>query len=353
MEMRARVGVLGNFGDVAETHDGQTLRTRMLHQQLVHRLGPARVERVDTAALPRGAPSTLLAILQMFRRCDMVLLMPGQRGLRVLLPFLLLLRSIHPRALHYLVVGGWLPGFLATRPWLRQALRRLDSLHVQSQRMVEQLQAFGFRQVYLFPNFREFESAPERPRSPGPLRLTFLSRVIPEKGVQSAVEAVCALNRDRGPGAVTLDIYGPVPESLREWFAGLIRDADPGVVWHGPLPQSQVVDTLADYEALLFPTWYEGEGFPGVIVEAYGAGVPVLATNWQDNAEVVAHERSGLLFPVRNDNALRAAIARLLDEPGLLERLKAGAREEACRFHVDVVIPPLLERLGLQAVDAA
>jgi glycosyltransferase involved in cell wall biosynthesis len=44
---------------------------------------------------------------------------------------------------------------------------------------------------------------------------------------------------------------------------------------------------LRDYFALLFPIYYIGEGFAGTAIDAFSAGVPVIASDWKYNSEVI------------------------------------------------------------------
>ncbi len=91
----------------------------------------------------------------------------------------------------------------------------------------------------------------------------------------------------------------------------------------GPVPHERIADVFAALDALVVPSiWIENAPF--VIREAYAAGVPVVASNLGGMAELVSHERSGLLFEPGNADDLRRAIRRLLDEPQLLDRLRAG-----------------------------
>lgn len=349
-----RLALIGNLGVAPEVHDGQTVRTRLVRDQLTRRLGAASVDVVNTAHLQKRPVASLRQIVDAFRLADVVVVMPGERGLMVLTPLFCTLGRHWRRPIHYLVVGGWLPRYLRNRPLLRGMVATFDGLHVQSHRMVEELTALGFSRVFLLPNFRDFLS----PLSAGsdenhsPLRLVFLSRLIPEKGVSLAVDAVRAINAGAESRRVDLDIYGPLRDADRSWFDGLSLREEEGLRYRGPVAAAEVIETLAAYDALLFPTWYSGEGFPGVVVEAYAAGIPVLASDWQDNAEVVANGRTGRVLKCRDGAALQRAVEELLEDPAELRRLKAGARAEAARYHVDQVIPGLLRDLGLDPTGA-
>ncbi|NBB78322.1 MAG: glycosyltransferase [Verrucomicrobia bacterium] len=342
------IGLIGNLGGDVAVYNGQTLRTRLVRNEIISRLGEDAARTADSSETLGRPLHLLMDLVEVFRGSDVVLIMPGERGLRVLLPLFLLFRRVWNKPVHYLVVGGWLPRFLSTRPILRKAVARLDGLHVQSQRMCRELAGMGLTRVSYLPNFRNFvPSAPTESPQDGPLRLVFLSRVIPEKGVALSAESVRIINRRAETRRVTLDIWGPLNDSHQDWLEGLLQLAPDAIRYCGTVEPAHVVSLLAEYDLLLFPTWYSGEGFPGVVVEAYAAGIPVLASRWQDNKEVIEEGVTGVLVEPHDQAALTTALLHVLEHPSLLTALKKGASERAEMFHVDNVIPALFERLGV------
>ncbi|HTS18349.1 MAG TPA: glycosyltransferase [Verrucomicrobiae bacterium] len=68
------------------------------------------------------------------------------------------------------------------------------------------------------------------------------------------------------------------------------------------------------------------EGLPNVILEAFGAGVPVAATAASGTPQLVRDGETGLLVSVGDDAGLAGAVLRLLNEPALAQRVAAAAR---------------------------
>ena len=121
------------------------------------------------------------------------------------------------------------------------------------------------------------EESPLRARvkEPGSLRLVYLSRVVPQKNLLGAIEALQGM---RGP--VRLDVYGPLqdPAYWRRCQAAAARlPAGVEVRYHGAVPRDHVPAMLGDYDFLLFPTL--GESFGHVVLESLLAGVPVLVSD--------------------------------------------------------------------------
>ncbi len=342
-----RVAVAGHVGGRRLGADGQILRTRVVIDELRRRLGADRVTVIDTGGGRRTALRALITLLRAQRQCSDLVFMPGSRGLRFLLPVYEAWKRRRGIRLHYLVVGGWLPGYLRVRPGDLASLQACDGVYVQTRRMLGELREAGLDNVRLLPNFRRF---PMNRQCSGPcqrpLRLVFLSRLIPEKGVGLAVEAVARINDGHADPVATLDIFGPVAAKDSAWFDGVMEGAHPSVRYHGALAPEMVHERLVTHDVMLFPTHYSGEGFPGVILDAMIAGIPVIASEWQDNAEFVEHGRNGLLFPVRDVEALTERVGWVIDNPNEVMRMKREAAMRADAFHVDAVFPGLFHELG-------
>ncbi len=161
------------------------------------------------------------------------------------------------------------------------------------------------------------------PRQPGDrLRLGFLGSLMVSKAPHLLLEAVAPLR----PEEVRVDLYGAIlPYHGDDRYRAVLEPllALPHVDYHGPIPHEQVPSAFAAMDALVVPSvWIENAPF--VIREAFAARVPVIASRLGGMAELVDDERSGLLVEPGSAGAIRRAIRRLLDEPGLLERLRAG-----------------------------
>ncbi|SHG29685.1 Glycosyltransferase involved in cell wall bisynthesis [Jatrophihabitans endophyticus] len=117
-------------------------------------------------------------------------------------------------------------------------------------------------------------TAPLEPR-PGPVRLVFVSRIVPMKNL---LTVLAALGHVRGPAA--LDVYGPVEDGeywrrCQEAIAAL----PPGVTveYRGVVTPAEVADTFARYDAFVLPTL--GENFGHVIAESLSVGCPVICSD--------------------------------------------------------------------------
>lgn len=151
------------------------------------------------------------------------------------------------------------------------------------------------------------------------LRLGFIGQLIPMKGPDILIRAVRALGQD---ARVTLRIYGNLdkhPEYGQELLA-LAAD-DPRISFMGTFPHHAIGEVLGGIDALVVPsTWYD---FPLIIPSSFATHTPVIATDMPGMNELVMDGIDGLLFERGSVDSLAQQIMRLLDEPALLETLKA------------------------------
>ena len=346
--MRVKVGILGHFGEGANLLNGQTVKTKIITEELQSQLGQDQVLKIDT----HGGWKTLLkAPFQVFRalkNSTNVLIFPAHNGLRVYAPLLSLARGFFKkRKIHYVVIGGWLPQFLIQRKFLARILKNFDGIYVETNTMKSALEAQGFENVYVMPNCKKLTVLSENELvypSGVPYKLCTFSRVMREKGIEDAVNAVVTVNTALGVQAFSLDIYGQVDGSQTEWFESLRKDFPSYIRYGGLIPFDKSVDVLKDYFALLFPTYYEGEGFAGTLIDAYSAGVPVIASDWKYNAELV-NENVGFVYPTRDQLAFAGILKATAEDPTLLLYKKRLCLIEADKHRIDKVVRVLIEQL--------
>jgi len=185
---------------------------------------------------------------------------------------------------------------------------------------------------YLHPSDEDRRRAAElKERYPGPLWFA-CGRLIYYKGFHHAIQALT-----RVPG--TLVIAGEGPDRTALEAAAKRHGVADRVVLLGAVAAS-LVPYYHAATAFWFPSNFKSEAFGLVQVEAMASGCPVINTHIPNSgvAWVSRHDESGLTVPIDDPHSLAAAARRLLDEPGLRERLAQGGRERALRdFDCDVM----------------
>lgn len=346
--MRVQVSVLGHFGKGENLLNGQTVKTKIITEELTNQFGSDQILTIDT----HGGWKTLLkAPVQVFialKNSTNVLLFPAHNGLRVYAPIISVLkRFFKKRKVHYVVIGGWLPEFLKKRSTLSTILKKFDGLYVETRTMKNALEVQGFDNVYVMPNCKKLAVLSENELVYSlkmPYKLCTFSRVMKEKGIEDAVNAVISVNTALGMQAFSLDIYGQIDGEQTEWFDKLQKKFPTYIQYNGLIPFDQSVHIIKEYFALLFPTYYKGEGFAGTVIDAYSAGVPVIATDWKYNSELV-NENVGWIYPSGNQVALVDILKSVAMNPNMLLNKKCSCLKEAEKYKIDKVIRILIEQL--------
>ncbi len=115
-------------------------------------------------------------------------------------------------------------------------------------------------------------------------------------------------------------------------------EAQPGVTALGPWPRELVMEAVRRCLFAVVPSiWPEPFGL--VALEAAAAGKPVIASRIGGLRDIVVDGETGLLVTPGDSGALRAALARLIADPGLRERMGAAGAERAELFSADAVVP--------------
>jgi glycosyltransferase involved in cell wall biosynthesis len=166
----------------------------------------------------------------------------------------------------------------------------------------------------------------------------YVGRLAPEKDVRTLLEAWRSI---RAPLILAGD--GPDRKALEAL-------APEGVEFRGTVSPEDVTTLLNGARALMFPTrWNEAAGKS--VIEAYAAGVPVVATSLGALPEIVEHGVSGLLVPPGETDAWVDAAEALMD-PSTAVRLGGGALERWARLNSPERGLEELERAYRAALDA-
>jgi glycosyltransferase involved in cell wall biosynthesis len=157
-------------------------------------------------------------------------------------------------------------------------------------------------------------------REGDPLRVAFLGRLDPTKGLEILIRAMRLIPRAH----MTLDVFGAIQGSGGQQELARVRqlaDGDPRVHFEPAVDSSMVIDTIAAHDVLAVPSQWMETG-PLVVLEAYAAGVPVVGSALGGIAELVSDRVNGLLVKdYRSAAAWANALTALVGDADLLTRL--------------------------------
>jgi glycosyltransferase involved in cell wall biosynthesis len=144
-------------------------------------------------------------------------------------------------------------------------------------------------------------------RNPASTRLIFLSNFLPNKGLDTLLDAFKELRKTQ---YVELHCYGGGDSA--HYVSRVASEAIPDVSIHGVLEEQVKYETLTDFSVLVMPSYNEGQ--PLVILEAMAIGLPVVASNIGLISEMLGDDYPYLVEP-NNAHALTKALESCLSLP--------------------------------------
>tara|TARA_R110001599_G_scaffold209778_1_gene406995 strand:- start:364 stop:1053 length:690 start_codon:yes stop_codon:yes gene_type:complete len=211
---------------------------------------------------------------------------------------------------------------------------KIDWIYPETDALCQCLESdFGLKKVTRLNNFRDTNFSPALKSTAEKIKLVFMARVHPLKGVETLFKLSQRLN-ELNLENVSIDIYGPILEEYKEEFNNVLNTANKYIMYRGVLQPNEIYPVLSQYDIMLFPTQYYTEGFPGSILDAYISGLPVVASNWMYASEFV-DQTSGAIVEFNNVDAFINKVLTLIENPEQIDALKQGARAKSHEFSSD------------------
>lgn len=245
------------------------------------------------------------------------------------------------------IIGGCFDQMVKDGIYDAEVLNYLSFNLAQCHSMVDVLKECGVTNAKFVSNFKDIPYYPSIDTKLENLengkvdvyRFVFLSRIMKKKGVNYILEAVRRLNAEGYGKRFIVDLYGKMDLTYKEEFENDSSRLD-NVKYHGllNLRSNEGYDVLSSYHAMLFPTYHPSEGIAGVIIDAYIAGVPVIASDWAHNRESVIDGKTGIIIPTHDVDALVDKMRDVIDNKIDLVCLSKNAQKEAHSYEAENVI---------------
>lgn len=265
-----------------------------------------------------------------------------------------MVHSMTPKAGLICMMAGWLTrvpvrihtftGLVwpASNGFKRKVLMATDALtcacatHVipEGQGVMNDLQAHITKKpmkVLGFGNVRGVDMErfnPERLKSndtPHPFTFLFVGRIVGDKGINELVEAFVKLN-------------GKYPDTRLVFVGGYEKNLDPlkpetlqriercgAIETHGYKTGDDLIVEYMNADCYIMPSYREG--FPNTVMEAGAMGLPCIVTDINGSREIIVDGENGLIVPPKTVQALYDAMARMIADNELREKMRGNARQ--------------------------
>lgn len=271
----------------------------------------------------------LRALNRALDHCGFVYILSGFFGyfFWVSAPAILLAKARRKRVVLSARGGAAEKFFRRYRPFVRPFIALLDGVTAPSRFLQQQFtKTFGVP-VSIVPNIADIEQFTYRERQPLQPKLLCARNLETIYNVGCTVRAYARV-RQKCPHA-SLVLAGDGPERPRiERLCGDLNLGD-SVIFLGQVPHEQMPSVYDRCDILVNSS--NVDNTPGVILEAFASGLPVVSTRTGGIPFLVEHNVTGLLVDIDDEEALAGGVFRLLNEPLLARGIAAKARD-ACRL---------------------
>jgi len=251
------------------------------------------------------------------------------------------------------VIGGTLGSNVKHGVFRADVIGYMHHTLVESQLMKQDLDECGVNNVKVVPNFKPIHYYPslanKRKDLQSPLRFVFLSRIMPEKGCDYILQAARMLNEEGKGSQFSIDFYGKIAEDYEADFRSKVEQMG-NVNYSGflDLRQNEGYDKLSEYDVMLFPTYWKGEGMAGIFIDAFISGLPIIATDWAHNRAFLKEGETALFIPVHDVTALKKKMEACVDGKYDLMSMAILCQQHAENYETKTVITwDLLKELDI------
>lgn len=182
----------------------------------------------------------------------------------------------------------------------RFSLKQYNYIYLETKALVEDASKFS-KIVHYFPNVRAIEKF--NFKKVYKKKLVYIGRIYKEKGIDLILNNAQSLNEL----GFSINLFGPVIDEIYyEKFNQNIY-----VEYGGIADKNDVLNTLSRYDVLLFPSQDNGEGYPGIIIEALSQGLPIVTSSVGGVREMIFDGLNGFLFDIEENEKFKDTILKI------------------------------------------
>jgi len=154
-------------------------------------------------------------------------------------------------------------------------------------------------------------------------RFVYIGAIRSEKGINEIINAGEKFDGDN----VKIDLYGNADYDIEPENLCDLKNVN----YKGKYNPETVYNLIQDYDVLLLPSYYYGEGYPGVVIEALRTGIPVICTKWKALPELIDNT-CGVLIEPKSSQSLYNAMNTIINNEEYYLKLSVGAKERGDLF---------------------
>ncbi len=181
------------------------------------------------------------------------------------------------------------------------SLRCVDRIIVLSATFEEQLKSIGFeKKIDILNNTSSIEDRNIKKNKIYSGKFIYISNYIREKGIFELIECFAEIAMQ----SLKLDTFGNIYE--QKTYDEIVGFKTSNITINPSIPHEKLKDVLCKYDALILPSWNEGQ--PIIILEAISIGIPVIASDVGDIKNILGQDYPFLISPKNKENIKSAVL---------------------------------------------
>lgn len=251
------------------------------------------------------------------------------------IPFILIAKFFRKKVICHLRGGNfknWYQGASKVTRWLVRRIQRLvDAQIVLGECLVDMYTGLMPREkIFVVPNGGDFPVAEREEKKSGngqKLKVLYLANFVRSKGVLETLHAVPEVfNKFHNIEFIFAGSWFDM-ETKKEFASFLVEHSELPVKVMDPMTGAEKFSLLASTDIFVFPTYYENEGHPWVIIEAMAAGLPIISTDHGAICETVSDGVNGFIIKKKNPDQITEKILILASNNEIRERMGNNSRK--------------------------
>ena len=324
-----KIGIIGHFGGNKQFLDGQTIKTKEINDYIENYFH-IKTFKYDTYRISKNPFKLIYQLIRVLKNNDIVFVILATRGYKVITPLLMFLNIFYKKRLFDIIIGGGRYKIYKNNNLITKCSRKYEKIFVETEFVKKEYERKNINNVDILPNFKNLKKGKIKPTG-DVIKICIFSRVIKEKGITEAIQSVIEVNNIINK--FELDIYGVIGKKYKKEFEKIMSSCPNYIKYKGTINYDKSVDVLNNYDVMLFLTYYKNESFAGTILDAFYSGVPIIATDWKSNFEILKDGSTGI--KVKNIDDVVKSLIYLYNNKEELDKMKKNCLKESEKYSPD------------------
>ena len=343
-----RIGIIGHFCMGGNGTDGQTVKTKEINKYLEEYFKEETL-KYDTYKNSRNPIKIIKNTYEIVKNSENIILIVSRRGYKIILPIINFFNKYYRRNVYDFVIGGTRYEIFDKNKFIKKQAKEVNKIYVETKSIKKEYEKRNIKNVEVIPNFKSSQSIDKKEivqdNKKKNLKICTFARIHPAKGVEDSIEAVKLANKKLNKNIFELDIYGEIDKNYADTFANIEKSLPKYIKYKGCVNSNEATKILKKYDVMLFLTYWNGEGFPGTIIDAFDSALPVIATEWNNNFEVLEDGKTGIKVQIKKTEEVCSKLIKLYKNQNRLLKMKYACLEESKKYTPEQAMEGFIKEL--------